>query len=569
MTTPTPRQPSDPAAAGPIPDPGPAWVSPRRDLAVVAMMLAPALAAIWSIPWFLTQDGPAHLYNAAIIIDSLRGCPVFGDYYVVRWEPLPNWGGHLTLTALLATFPPRTADRLMTTLTLLAVAFAAVWLRGKVAGGRPSVSARALAALSAMSFSWLMGFASFQLGACLFAVTLGVWWPGRDALRPGRMAALAALLTVGYFCHLVSLGLTVFALGFLAIAAPADCGERSWRDRIVRLGLCLSPLVVLGFVYLGLSRRGGAMVPRMPRPDEFLSIAGWMGRLGWVDPVSLKIKTMLPFTDRSAGAYLAFAPIVWLAAGGLVLGLSALRASQDEDRPAGAGAGVGVRRAWLGLSALLILAGIFGPDSMGPGHGDYLPQRVALLGLIAAIPAIGPPSRSVVGGLGSAALVVALALQSLSVWDYGLATDRTAGRIARAAPMIGEGRRVGTLLGDVRTPFRVNAMLHADCWLGVDGGNIVWSNYETRHYYFPVHFRDDLHRPDPYDLQEIALLGTAPAAAERRRLWWERLMDEYHQAIDVLLVWREDPALDAVSARWFEPDSRDGEVRVFKPREAR
>src|SRR5690606_2100083 len=130
-------------------------------------------------------------------------------------EPLPNWGGHLTLMGLLLVLSPWAADRMMTSITLVGVGVAASWLRGRVAGDRPSLSAWTLAALSSMSFSWLMGFSSFQLGVCLFAMTLAVWWEGRHDLRRGRMVALALLLTTGYLCHLVSLGLTVFALSFL------------------------------------------------------------------------------------------------------------------------------------------------------------------------------------------------------------------------------------------------------------------------------------------------------------------------------------------------------------------
>jgi len=529
----------------------------------VALALAPAVAAIWLVPWFVTQDGPAHLYNAAILVDSLRGGPAFGLFYEVRWDPLPNWGGHLTQMALVAAFPPRVADLLMTTITLLAVALAAAWLRGRTADGRPSAAARALAALAAISFSWLMGFASFQLGAALFAITLGVWWKHRDDLRPGRMAGLSALLVAGYFCHLVSLGLTGFAMGFLALASPGAGGPRSWRDRIGKLAACVAPVAALLLVYLRLARRGGAMTPVLPTPGEFLTLAGWAHRLGWADPLSLAIKDVLPFDGRRGPGFLALAPIAWLAAGGLLLILDALRPG------GGSGRETGERRAWLGLSSVLFLGAIFGPDSMGPNHGDYLPQRVALLGLIAALPAIGPASGSLLGRLGAGAMAAALALQTAAVWDYGLFSSRTAGRIAAAAPMVGEGRRVATLLAEAGTRFRVNPALHADCWLGVAGGNVVWSNYETRHYYFPVHFREGLPHPDPYDLQEIALLGTAPETAERRREWWERVLTEHHDAIDVLLVWREDPTLDAVTARWFEPSARRGEVRIFRPREAR
>jgi hypothetical protein len=40
-------------------------------------------------------------------------------------------------------------------------------------------------------------------------------------------------------------------------------------------------------------------------------------------------------------------------------------------------------------------------------------------------------------------------------------------------------------------------------WLvyGLGTGNIIWNNYETRHYYFPVQFRAGLDRPDSGDLE--------------------------------------------------------------------
>ena len=46
----------------------------------------------------------------------------------------------------------------------------------------------------------------------------------------------------------------------------------------------------------------------------------------------------------------------------------------------------GGRQGWLVLAALLLVGGIFGPDSFGPVHGEFLPQRVVLLGFVALVP---------------------------------------------------------------------------------------------------------------------------------------------------------------------------------------
>jgi hypothetical protein len=108
-------------------------------------------------------------------------------------------------------------------------------------------------------------------------------------------------------------------------------------------------------------------------------------------------------------------------------------------------------------------------------------------------------------------------------------------------------------------------LLHADCLLGVGTGNIIWGNYETRYYYFPIQFRPGLERPDAGTLEAIALeddpRNTAARAAE-----WEELLARHHTVIDVLVVWGSDPRLDAIHARWFRRVADDGGLQIFTRR---
>src|SRR5262245_9591149 len=109
--------------------------SPRWSLiGAFAVLLLPVAIALWCVQWFVTLDGPAHLYNAEIISESLRGQSSIRDLYVVHWTPLPNVAGHLLLVALLQVFPAWTADRLVMTVTSVGLAGAALWMRWRVAG---------------------------------------------------------------------------------------------------------------------------------------------------------------------------------------------------------------------------------------------------------------------------------------------------------------------------------------------------------------------------------------------------------------------------------------------------
>ncbi len=262
----------------------------------------------------------------------------------------------------------------------------------------------------------------------------------------------------------------------------------------------------------------------------------------------------LPFTDRSGWWYLPLAPVLWLAVAVLAWAGGKIGGQKTASR--------GDRAGWTTLAVVLFVVGLVGPDSLGDTHGHYLPQRVILLALATLVPAFDLDVARLPGRAAVAALVIAIALQSAIIWDYALYADQSAGQIIGARDLVGKGRRVVTVLAATRSRFRANPLLHAEDWLGVDTGNIVWHNYETLYYYFPVQFRPGIKRPLPNDLERISLREDASQATERVRDW-ERILTEYADTIDVVVMWKRDKALEAVSSRWFDRVERRGDVQVF------
>ncbi len=520
---------------------------------MLVVALLPAVAAVWCVPWFVTQDGPAHLYNAHIIARSSGPDSPFRPYFTVRWEPLPNWAGHLALAGLVAILPARWADCAMTTITLVGPAAAIAWLRWRVRGGRGMAAASAMAALLAMNVTWLLGFTSFLLGASLFPVTLGVWWGGRDRPRPRLAFVLGGLMVLGYFCHPVSLGLTVVGLAVLAATTPGP--RRLARASWTAAGLV--PLVPLGLIYLRLTRRGGRMAPGWDNLDDPFSLRSWARQLGWVDPISLGSRVIMPFHEGTATGYALLSPIFWLLVALALAGVATAMGSRGEAsrRPSLVGAAR--------------LGGAGGPAPAGRGGGAGHARRGARPLPVAEGGAARPggagaaagPRRPGVGRAGAvAAIALAVALQAAFVWDYAGFCRRAVGPLMAARGVVGRNQRVVALPGRMPPRYRANPMMHADNLLGVGTGNIVWSDYETQFYYFPVQFRDGLDRPPARRIEEVAL-GQAGRAAD-----WADLLDRHHRSIDVLVLWGADPLLVATAGRWFRTVFRDGDVRVLRPR---
>ena len=168
-------------------------------------LLSPFVVAIWTVPGFSTQDGPTHLYNAWILSRSFEPDSPYQFCFQVRWQPLPNWTGHLALAGLVRVVFPATADRIMITVTLAGFAFASSGCAGK--SRRRSAAGRLPADREpGPNFLWLMGFTGFCSGV---ASCRSRWVSGGAAAMNSRRAAGRTRGTVrlGYFCHLVSLGL--------------------------------------------------------------------------------------------------------------------------------------------------------------------------------------------------------------------------------------------------------------------------------------------------------------------------------------------------------------------------
>lgn len=539
----------------------------RRGLLVFGLLVLPVLAAIWCVPWFVTQDGPLHLLNAHIMAELLKQPTTFDGLYAVRWDPLPYWAAHLCLTGLMSLFSERTADRILMTLTSMGFASAMVWLRWRVAGWEGMWAIAPLAVLLSLNNLWLLGLYSFLLGAGLMLVTLGVWWRWRDAMGPGRALIIALLLVAGYLTHLVSVGLTVISLVILALGTPG----RAWWRRNAWTAASFAPLMPLAIMYHRVMRAGGAISPSWYGLENAWSPVAWFNYARSVDFMLLRPgKELAPFAVEPSDWFGYVAPTTWLmiAVAGLLL-LTLLGRGDAAWRE---------KRGWV-LLALLLFSGAFvGPCGFGGAHGSILRERILLLAMAVSAPALTFNLKSVSAvpfnlkqwsaracGI---ILLICAALQIAFVWDYALFSNRLVSDFMAAKPYVGTGQRIETIQIDTGGPYCSNPVHNLSSALGIGNGNVVWNNYGPCLYYFPVKFADDEVSRRALRLSEVSVFHFQNSYPDEslHLAWWEQLLAETHAQIDTLVVAGANAEIDRINAQWYgtEPVFQNASVKVFR-----
>jgi hypothetical protein len=533
----------------------------RRDanrvslVALCGLLATTLLLPIWWWPLLASQDGPSHLYNAAVINECLVGHGPNSSVYEVDWRPLPNWAGSLMAMVLLKILPLSIVPRVMLSITGVAPVLAMLCLRRQIGRHCGFLWTFALAGCLATGRTWVLGFENFCLGTAAAIGVIALYERYRERLDVLTSLALVASLTVTFFCHLVPWAFAAGTIGTLSFTGPAQGRSRRiwWTIAVL---LAASPWL---FFYLHLSPASRAGLELDWRhldgfhPTEMKS---WLKLLGRADCINV-IYASIPFTaskvmNNTPGAAFwtggaANTVFILILANPMVLiavavALQVLRTAIVEHRSKDYR-----RMGWLAIGCMGILLALFMPDGT-LRNGDSMPFRVMLLSLTVLI----VYARFDTGRISTIAMgLVALgfAFHAVAVWDYAATANRQLLETREAAATIPAGRRLYQIGTKRDLRFRADSVLHSDAYVALLTGGVLLSNYEAAHYYFPVKLRDT----DPQSLVQLTeQLQSIDLKRSADQALVHDFLSTHKQDIDVLIVRTVDRNLISLAQRSFD-----------------
>ncbi len=223
------------------------------------LLLAANLLPVWAFHYFLTCDGPCHLYNSKVLLDFWRGGDVkaFYDqwlYLNARFEP--NWFGHAFMMLLQGFHVPGyLAEKLLQTLYVLGFGLGLRYFIRQINPG--SLFLSSLGLVFTHHYVFQMGFYNYSCSLAALFWVAGYWLHIRTAFTPGRLLLLAAGFLILYFCHPVGLLFSFLLIGSLSLGVVwRDIKNRdsgAWKKCLQNAGfvtLAALPVVVLFAEYL-------------------------------------------------------------------------------------------------------------------------------------------------------------------------------------------------------------------------------------------------------------------------------------------------------------------------------
>ena len=535
-----------------------------RVLALYVCLVAFCTSPIWLGGYFINQDGSAHVSNAWIMLGLLQGEPLYAELYSFNTFALPNSIGHWLLAVLLIFVSPFAATKIMVVGIFAATVAAAGNLRFHTSGLDGVGTSMLIGAAVSFNWLWLVGFYNFCIGVCIVTFTIAIFSKWRDALTWRRVFALAFLLLLTYYSHLVAVAALVGVMLLVAVFSTTN----NRKMIVAKTITAMLPLVPLILTYRSVSASSDtAFAPVWRSLVDPTSLTSWLHQLRAADSFIIISRKAFPFIEQFSLWFTLFSPILWIAGAMLLLGITTFLSRRNEDEPPR------LRQEYVIIFAIFLAAALFSPDDFDPQHGGIVRERILIIGLLLFIPIFRAGGNLTVKTVANSLLLFIIAFQTFALWDYSShsnAVGREFVSAQRAIPQSGGIASITVIEDNLR--YHSSPIVMINNLNGIGRNQIVWDNYALGHHLFPVILKNGEDKKLVYRLiRSSALFSDIPKQEVSEKL--NELDAVFHSddlRIGTLLVWGESPELDVVVTKHFEaePFYHSENIRLYRRKQA-
>lgn len=205
------------------------------------------------VDYFVTHDGPAHVYNASLIVRVLFQEANASHFLMLNPELEPNWVGHFLMGIMNQFFSGNVSERILIIIYIISLPLT---FRKFILVINPQAAWTSYLIFPFIhSFLLYMGFYNFCLGLAVLFFTLAYWFSPSAPLNIKKAVLLSFLLLILYFSHLFVLALFFLAAGisplldFFSRNKTPPSAKKMFKQAGILLVICLPALALtLNFI---------------------------------------------------------------------------------------------------------------------------------------------------------------------------------------------------------------------------------------------------------------------------------------------------------------------------------
>ncbi len=238
------------------------------------------LLPVFGVAYFLTGDGPAHLYNAHLIQQLISEPEGFvSNFFYIRTWIIPNLGGHIILAIALYIFDPATAEKLLYGISIIGfIAGFRYYVRG-IDHSYSWISWFGL--ILVHNFCFYIGFQSFSLALGFMLFMIGAWHRGL-LFAKWRYTTISAALLVGLaICHVVPLAVFCIYIGLGESIKFIQLRMVHTRRLIIAAATFIPSLGFVGFYILTAEKESVGQMPDFLKYSYNLATANTLVTINW------------------------------------------------------------------------------------------------------------------------------------------------------------------------------------------------------------------------------------------------------------------------------------------------
>jgi len=168
--------------------------------------------------YFLTQDGPSHLYNAFILKDMiLSHHSLYTQYFEINKVPNPNWLITVFYALTMMVLPAFLAEKIFLVLYVLLLPLSFRFLIRQINLNNSFIALLIFPLV--YNITLYLGFFNFCFSIIFYFYAVGYWLKYQGILSLKRQIGFILLVTITYFSHPVSFVILCMTVGIFILSA--------------------------------------------------------------------------------------------------------------------------------------------------------------------------------------------------------------------------------------------------------------------------------------------------------------------------------------------------------------